>query len=51
MAPKPGTETRALVGEWLKEAQQKAKDLAASRRASGEDDAGAEIGDPESGAA
>jgi gas vesicle protein len=30
LAPKPGTETRVLVAEWLKEAQQKAKDLAGS---------------------
>lgn len=31
LAPKPGPETRAQVAEWLKEAQQKAKDLAPGR--------------------
>ena len=30
LAPRPGTETRAQVADWLKEAQQKARDLGGS---------------------
>lgn len=28
LAPKPGTETRELVGEWLRQAQEKTKEMA-----------------------
>ncbi len=40
LAPKPGTETREQVGEWLRQAQEKTKDMA--RRFSKDEEAAEE---------